>query len=215
MLARDGGMNVPNIGQGPGSVITLPRDIASGESTAPNAGAVGRGPAASPVSAPAISFTRLACFDVNGDGSIDTRSAAAGGDATLLVPTHAVDLPTYTRRANPMGGGRPAKNREPAADTPAPGAGAGATARANRAAESYQRYGQAPPVARTPTPVPTPVPAATAAGEAVGRRDYRPLIRPSMPPGPIADSAANWSSICWNWSEPLRSAIARGIAGNA
>jgi len=143
-------MNVPNIGQGPGSVTTLPWGVAGGDGVAPGTDAAARRPAPSDVSVPAISFTRLACFDVNGDGSIDTRSAAAGGDATLLVPTHAVDLPTYTRHANPMGTGRPVK------DSNAPStAGAGTAAQANHAAESYQRYGQAPPVAPPPTPAPT------------------------------------------------------------
>ena len=152
-------MNVPNIGQGPGSVSTLPRGVAGGDGVAPGADAVAHRPAPSDVSVPAISFTRLACFDVNGDGSIDTRSAAAGGDATLLVPTHAVDLPTYTRHANPMAGGRSAKDRETTGATPA--GGAGTAALANHAAESYPRYGQAPPVAAPPPhPAPPPVPAA-------------------------------------------------------
>jgi hypothetical protein len=116
----------------------------------PGADAAARRPAPSDGAVPAISFTRLACFDVNGDGSIDTRSAAAGGDATLLVPTHAVDLPTYTRHANPMASGRPVRDK----DAP-PATSSGTAAQANHAAESYQRYGQMPPVATAP-PAPTP-----------------------------------------------------------
>jgi hypothetical protein len=158
MLARDGGMNVPNIGQGPGGVTTLPRGVADGNGVAPGADAVARGPAPSDASALAISFTRLACFDVNGDGSIDTRSAAAGGDATLLVPTHAVALPTYTRPANPMSSGRATKDKEPVG---APATGAGTAAQASHAVESYQRYGQSPPAAPAPAaPAPAAAPAA-------------------------------------------------------
>jgi hypothetical protein len=165
MLARDGGMNVPNIGQGPGSVTTLPRDVASGETAAPNAGASAHTPAPSPATAPAISFTRLAWFDANGDGNIDSRSASAGGDATLLVPTHAVDLPTYSRPAHPMGGERPARGRESAGAPAAAATDAGTTAQTNRAVESYQRYGQAAPVA--PGPAPAPPAVAPAASDAL------------------------------------------------
>ena len=42
-----------------------------------------------------------------------------------------------------------------------PAAGAGTAAQANHAAESYQRYGQTPPVAPAPsTPAPSPAPTA-------------------------------------------------------
>jgi hypothetical protein len=48
---------------------------------------------------PQVSLTRVGCFDVNADGTIDTRSALEGGDATLLLPTHSIDLPTFARPA--------------------------------------------------------------------------------------------------------------------
>jgi hypothetical protein len=148
-------MNVPNIGQGAESVMTLSRTIVGSESLAPRADAVVVGSGPKSQASPAISFTRLACFDVNGDGSIDTRSAAAGGDATLLVPTHTVDLPTYSRRANPMGGGQTVRAKESDNSPVAPPN----AAQTNRAADAYERYGQTPPLAAAPPP---PAPAAIA-----------------------------------------------------
>jgi hypothetical protein len=155
MLARDGGMNVPNISQGPGSVTTLPRTAFGAETSAARLDAAVVGPASSKAPSAAISFTRLACFDVNGDGNIDTRSAATGGDATLLVPTHAVDLPTYSRPAHPIGGGHLDRDK-PSGSDPAPAVATPNAAQANRAADAYERYGQSVPIARA-TPAPTPV----------------------------------------------------------
>lgn len=100
--------------------------------------------------APSISLTRLAWFDANGDGRIDTRSAGAGGDATLLVPTHEVDLPTYDHNANPRIDTRAAK----VSDAAGTGVSVAATpAQTQRAVDAYQRYGSAPvPVAAPATP---------------------------------------------------------------
>jgi hypothetical protein len=176
MLARDGGMNVPNITQVPGSVATLPRTAAGGDTEAVrSAGATGdRSAHASP--AANLSLARLAWFDVNGDGQIDPRSAASGGDATLLVPSYPVDLPTYARRANPPIGVHPSKVT---GETRTPAPAASNAAQTNRAVEAYQRYGQTPPAApvQAPTPVaavPAPTPVAT--------------ITPSAPVAPLVNA---------------------------
>lgn len=129
-------MNVPTINQGLG-----------GPGAAPAAEAVAIA-ARSRVDAQARSanFARLAWFDVNGDGSIDPRSAASGGDATLLVPAHAVDLPTYARPAHAIAivhGGAAAASAPPVVSA----------AQTNRAVVAYQRYGDAP---ATPPPPPQP-----------------------------------------------------------
>jgi hypothetical protein len=87
--------------------------------------------------APSISLTRLAWFDANGDGRIDTRAAGSGGDATLLVPTHEVDLPTYGHNANPRIDTRAVKASDAAPMSPA---------QTQRAVDAYQRYGQTPAV---------------------------------------------------------------------
>jgi hypothetical protein len=46
-----------------------------------------------------VSLTPVGCFDLAGDGQINSRSALDGGDATLLVPSHQVDLPTWPHAA--------------------------------------------------------------------------------------------------------------------
>jgi hypothetical protein len=164
MLARDGGMNVPNITQGPGSVTALSRPVAEGDTVAAvrvDSAVRGREAHQSPAADP--SFARLAWFDVNGDGHIDPRSAAAGGDATLLVPAHAIDLPTYSRTVGPIGSTHAVKQDDNERATPAANA-----AQTNRAVDAYQRYGQppaaAPPAAATPS---GPAPAAAAPERAV------------------------------------------------
>lgn len=163
MLARDGGMNVPNIRQDPGSVTALPRAAADGERIAgQQTAAAAREPAGGHSAPPSVAFTRLAWFDVNGDGRIDPRSAAAGGDATLLVPSDAVALPTFSRNITPLGDTHAAKaNVEDPKDRSAP---PGNPAQTNRAVEAYQRYGQAP---SPPAPVPTPIASSTPASPAV------------------------------------------------
>jgi hypothetical protein len=145
-------MNVPNISQGPGSVTALPRQLADGDTVAGlRADTAVRGRSSAQSQSQSVSFARLAWFDLNGDGSIDPRSAAAGGDATLLVPAHAIDLPTYARAAHTTVSARSADTR---AIPP------GNTAQANRAVVAYQRYGQTPPAV---APAPPPPPAAKAA----------------------------------------------------
>jgi len=150
-------MNVPNIRQDPGGVTALPRAVGDGEAHAGQQEvAAAREHAGTRSGAPSVSFTRLAWFDVNGDGHIDPRSAAAGGDATLLVPSDAVDLPTYSRNVTPLGDTHSAKvdHTEPE-DRTAP---AGNPAQTNRAVEAYQRYGQAQaPTPPTAAPAPTPI----------------------------------------------------------
>lgn len=131
-------MHVPNIERDAGSPTSAPRAAVRSATNAALIHSV----------APTISLTRLAWFDANGDGRIDTRPAGAGGDATLLVPTHEVELPTYGRAALPRLDGRTTKPNEPAS--------AAAPTRPNpvrtqQAAASYQRDGQAPP------PLPAPV----------------------------------------------------------
>jgi hypothetical protein len=148
-------MNVPNIGQGPERVFTLSRAIAGSDTIAPRADADAAAPGHSAATSPAISFTRLACFDVNGDGSIDTRSAAAGGDATLLVPTHTVDLPTYSRPAHPIGAENTSRDKSA---EPTPAVATPNAAQANRAADAYERYGDTTPLPPSPpTPAPLPI----------------------------------------------------------
>ncbi len=151
-------MNVPNISQGLGSVTALSRPVADGETVAGlRADSAVRGRTSAESTPSSVAFARLAWFDLNGDGSIDPRSAASGGDATLLVPAHAVDLPTYARSAHPGPGARsagPTTNRPVAP---------GNAAQTNRAVVAYQRDGQAPapvapPPARPIAPAPAPAP---------------------------------------------------------
>ena len=148
-------MNVPNIGQGIESVTTLPAQ-ASGSAAAESRPSAVRTPAR-PES---FSFTRLAWFDINGDGHIDPRAAGAGGDATLLVGSREVDLPTYSRSVHTVGDIRAFKAKEAKetgrsdAPTPTP-----TTAQTRQAIDAYQKYGQAPAAdSSTPTPTPVPVP---------------------------------------------------------
>ena len=147
-------MNVPNIGQGPGSVTALPRAESGGETALVTRASTGSdvGGAQQPAKAtPAVSFTRLAWFDTNGDGRIDPRSAAAGGDATLLVPSHAVALSRYSRSVSGLAA---LKAREAGNDV------APTTAQTRQAIDAYQRYGQPEP--STPTSVTTPAQSAPA-----------------------------------------------------
>jgi hypothetical protein len=144
MLARDVSMNVPNIGQGLGSVTTFPPTLAGSESAAPVADAVGTGPASTAAASPNVSPTRLAWFDVNGDGRIDPRSADAGGDATLLVPARAIALSTYGRQVSPPAGTHANPTKAPGNEVPTVHPAPSNAAQTNRAVDAYQRYGQAP-----------------------------------------------------------------------
>jgi hypothetical protein len=148
MLARDGGMNVPNITQSLGSVATLGRAEAPAEvaSHSQVAAASSARATASPGLGPTggdsygISLARVAWFDVNGDGHIDPRSTTSGGDATLLVPARSVELPPYRRTVNGVGGPRPVNTNDTPPSVPA------TAAQTSRAVDAYQRYG-APAVA--------------------------------------------------------------------
>jgi hypothetical protein len=149
-------MNVLNISQGIGGVATLPAQTSG--TAAGQSRAVDVRPATPTES---FSFTRLAWFDINGDGHIDPRAAGAGGDATLLVGSREVDLPTYSRTVHTVGDLRAFKGKGPAkADASTPPTPT--SAQTKQAIDAYQRYGQAPAPA-TPTPTPTPVPASNAA----------------------------------------------------
>jgi hypothetical protein len=94
-------MSVTTIGQGPGSVATLPGPQTGGGS--PLLSLRGSPPTAAEVQPTQLgsdqeaAFARVAWFDVNGDGHIDNRSPNAGGDGTLLVPKHAAKVQTYSR----------------------------------------------------------------------------------------------------------------------
>jgi hypothetical protein len=131
-------MNVPNIEIGSASVTGTPRvDMTGLTAQSANARSARTTPESTTSS---ISLTRLAWFDANGDGEIDTRAAGAGGDATLLVPAHQVDLPTYGRAAHPAPGSRP----ESAGKAPSGAAADHSPVQTQRAVAAYQRYGQAP-----------------------------------------------------------------------
>lgn len=138
-------MNVTSIGQGSGGVATLPGPQTTGQP------AVERGPNAANV-------TRLAWFDVNGDGHIDDRSPFAGGDGTLIVPQHAAH-PLYSRqvrrdsiRPQHEHTSEPKSDRadaqanahaDPAANVPVAVTPVAPSVVQTRAAiDAYQRYGQ-------------------------------------------------------------------------
>ena len=84
MLARDGGMNVPNIGQGPGSVSSAP--AGSRAARPPRPAPTRSRPVAHGVIGTGVASPGWRGSTSTATGSIDPRSAAAGGDATLLVP---------------------------------------------------------------------------------------------------------------------------------
>jgi len=167
-------MNVPNITQPIGGVTTLPAQ------TGGTAAAESRTPIVrNPEPESSFSFTRLAWFDTNGDGHIDPRAAGAGGDATLLVGSHEVDLPTYSRTIPSVADLRASRARDAgaprskAASTPDP-----TTAQTRQAIDAYQRYGQAPaPAAAAPviTLAPPTAPAAAPSSDA-GRSGPAPAV---------------------------------------
>ena len=144
-------MNVPNIGQGSGSVVTLPRPQPDTE-VQPGT------PRENPGSAPDqvqevnvkedVAFARAGWFDANGDGRIDSRSSTYGGDGTLLLPAHTVYLPTYSRTvAHPVAAKAAA---EVAANADPPKVAAPANdAQTQQAIAAYARYGQTPNSAPT------------------------------------------------------------------
>jgi hypothetical protein len=131
-------MNVPNIEFASGNVTTTSRVDLTGLTPPSSSARAAR--TTSEATTASIALTRLAWFDANGDGEIDTRAAGAGGDATLLVPAHQVDLPTYGRPAHPGPGSRPAS----AGEAPSDAAPDHSPVQTQRAVAAYQRYGQAP-----------------------------------------------------------------------
>jgi hypothetical protein len=150
-------MNVPNIDRGAVSSAGTPRTDAGGEIPPPQPDA-GPAPARAESPATSIALTRLAWFDANGDGRIDTRAAGTGGDATLLVPAHQVDLPTYRRVAHAAAGAHAAKPAESSGTDRSVRSTAENPAQTQRAVAAYQRYGDA---AVPPTSV-AALPSATA-----------------------------------------------------
>ena len=94
---------------------------------------------------------RLAWFDTNGDGVIDSRSSLAGGDGTLIVNKHAShpELPHHVARrysadAEPQTHDVPAKTDD-AQSAPVPqhtAAPATNDVQTRQAISAYQRYGQ-------------------------------------------------------------------------
>jgi hypothetical protein len=130
-------MNVSSIGQGPGSVVAL---LGPQTERAASAAESSRG------SQPDATVVRLAWFDLNGDGVIDSRSSVTGGDGTLIVPTH-VSHPllthTVSRRGDHVVGSKeepPPQPDRPHAEVHEPQAPA--TVQTRQAIDAYQRYGQ-------------------------------------------------------------------------
>ena len=76
-------MNVPTIGQGPGSVTAFssPRANTQADQPRPSEDA---------------EFNWVGWFDLHGTGHIINRSAASGGDGVMIVPS-VVHVPTYSR----------------------------------------------------------------------------------------------------------------------
>jgi hypothetical protein len=97
-------------------------------------------PRDNPTAEAAESFAVVAWFDANGDGRIDGRSSLVGGDGTLLLPAHAVDLPRYSRTVHTADAKTPGRTREgtePTHDAPP-----AQSVQARQAIDAYQRYGQ-------------------------------------------------------------------------
>ena len=135
MLAKEGSMNVPNIGQGSGSVVTLSRPQPDTEVQLRSLRESGQAPAEVRDEAHEadVAFTRIGWFDANGDGRIDSRSSLSGGDGTILLP-HSVKAPTYSRVAQVSSGA--ASDAKQADAVPAN------DVQTRQAVSAYQRYGQ-------------------------------------------------------------------------
>jgi hypothetical protein len=177
-------MNVPNISQGIGGVATLPAQT-SGSAAVQSRSADVR-PRAQEES---FSFTRLAWFDINGDGHIDPRAAGAGGDATLLVGSREADLPTYSRTVHTVGDIRAFKIRDLKASDPS-SAPVPTAAQTRQAIDAYQRYGQAsssagtPPVSMPAAPASAPTPSVVSLPTAAVATDTP--AAPTPAPAPTA-----------------------------
>ena len=148
-------MNVTTIGQGPGSVATLPGPQTDGETSLPSLR--GSPPTTTGVPTPKrgsdleSAFARVAWFDVNGDGHIDNRSPIAGGDGTLLVPKHTVRLQLYSREVQRQEQLKLPSQSVPDESTPeAEPEVAASDVQTRQAIDAYQRYGQ-PTQAEAPT----------------------------------------------------------------
>ena len=129
-------MNVPNIGQGSGSVVTLSRPQSDTEVQLRSLRESGSAPAEVrdvQVHEADVAFNRIGWFDANGDGRIDSRSSLYGGDGTILLP-HSVKAPAFTRAA-------PA-SRVAASDTKQVDAAPANDVQTRQAVSAYQRYGQ-------------------------------------------------------------------------
>jgi hypothetical protein len=129
-------MNVTTIGRGLGGSPPSTQTESAVQTVAPVASQSDAG------------FVRIAWFDLNGDGHIDNRNPLNGGDGTLIVPKHAVDVPTYSRsvrRAESRLGVAKSTDHtaskaeaEPVRSDPAPVS----DAQTRQAIDAYQRYGQ-------------------------------------------------------------------------
>lgn len=156
-------MNVPNIGQGSVStqVLTRPQrdDVVVALREGSGSGAHDHRVRNSNRESNA-SFTRIGWFDVNGDGSIDGRSALAGGDGTLLLP-HVVKVATHSRparatasndapvHADDLDGKADAEPESEITTDVGAAAAPKAEAQTRQAIAAYERYGQ--PATSTPT----------------------------------------------------------------
>lgn len=127
-------MNVPTIGQGPGSVTAFsgPRTNTQVDEPRPNADP---------------EFNWVGWFDLHGTGQIVNRSPAAGGDGVMIVPA-VVHVPTYTRTVHRAH----ASESTPAHDATPETANAAGESKAppptevqtRQAIDAYQRYGGEP-----------------------------------------------------------------------
>ena len=124
-------MNVPTIGQGPGSVTAYAglRTNTQVDQPRPNED---------------VNFTWVGWFDLHDTGHIVNRSPASGGDGVMIVPS-VVHVPTYTRTVH-----RAQATESHAHDAaPATANDAGESkapppteAQTRQAIDAYQRYGQ-------------------------------------------------------------------------
>jgi hypothetical protein len=124
-------MNVPTIGQGPGSVTAF---------TGPRAST----PVAPPRPDADVNFTWVGWFDLHDTGHIVNRSPASGGDGVMIVPS-VVHVPTYTRtvqRAQATESHAPAARPDTAKDAGETKAPPPTEAQTRQAIDAYQRYGQ-------------------------------------------------------------------------
>ena len=82
-----------------GSTVRVSRGDPLNQATGQSASA-DRSDAASSGTGSEFSLTDVAVYDLDGTGELNTRPAVDGGDATLLLPSHAIDLPTWPHEAS-------------------------------------------------------------------------------------------------------------------